>query len=385
MMFGAGRGLGLGPRTIRSEPQASNHETVWRLRSSGFAGFHPRDVFKRQRVPADTPQSFADFVDFYPGHTAEWFAFNGDHHVGDVGDDFFLLLRSEDFFDDLYIDEWHVDFCFGSCCREFAPDEVVTLARLVIALHNTECSNPARSDQGRTLMRRIRYGQLCPIAKAAEVLGERWTILIIRELLVGNHRYSGLQRALSRLSPTLLTRRLKQLQECGLVVRQSASTGARAEYRLSPAGRDLERAVFALGEWGMRWARGQMRPDEIDVQMLMVDLSRRLDAARLPAGRTVLEFDLAGLRKFRRWWIVIEANGTRELCSNHPGHATDLTLRLDPCTLGEIWTQDLTIPAALKNGRLSVTGDPALARSLSVWLRPGALAHIRPVRPQLSI
>src|SRR3954471_17464817 len=85
----------------------------------------------------------------------------------------------------------------------------------------------------------IRYGQLCPIAKAAEVLGERWTILIIRELLVGNYRYSELQRALSQLSPTLLTRRLKQLQGCGLVVRQPASAGARTEYRLSSAGREL--------------------------------------------------------------------------------------------------------------------------------------------------
>lgn len=233
-------------------------------------------------------------------------------------------------------------------------------------------------------MPRIRYGQLCPIAKAAEVLGERWTILIIRELLVGNYRYSGLQRALSRLSPTLLTRRLKELQDCGLVIRQPAPTGTRAEYRLSAAGRDLERAVFALGEWGMRWARGQMRPDEIDVQMLMVDFSRRLDAARLPAGRTVIEFELPGLRKFRRWWIVVEANGTRELCSNFPGHAAHVTLRLDHRALGEIWTGDTTIAATLKNGRLSATGDPGLVRSLSTWLRPGALAHIRPARQRKS-
>ena len=167
-------------------------------------------------------------------------------------------------------------------------------------------------------MPRIRYGQLCPIAKAAEVLGERWTILIIRELLVGNYRYSGLQRALSRLSPTLLTRRLKELEACGLVIRQPAPTGKRTEYRLSPAGRDLERAVFALGEWGMRWARGQMRPDEIDVQMLMVDFSRRLDAAHLPGGRTVIQVDLPGLRKFRRWWVVVGANGSRKWTVSTP-------------------------------------------------------------------
>lgn len=234
-------------------------------------------------------------------------------------------------------------------------------------------------------MRRLRYGQLCPIAKAAEVLGERWTILIIRELLVGNSRYSGLQRALSQLSPTLLTRRLKQLQDCGLVVRRAVAGQSRAEYLLSPAGRELEPVVFGLGEWGMKWARGQMRADELDVQMLMVEFSRRLDATHLPAGRTVLEFVLAELPKFGRWWIVIEANGTRELCSNHPGHATNLTLRLDLRTLGEIWTGDITVSKARKDGRLSVTGDAGLARSLSTWLRPGALAHIRPARKPLSV
>jgi DNA-binding HxlR family transcriptional regulator len=234
-------------------------------------------------------------------------------------------------------------------------------------------------------MHRLRYGQLCPIAKAAEVLGERWTILIIRELLVGNSRYSELQRALSQLSPTLLTRRLKQLQECGLVVRKPVSGHSRAEYLLSAAGRELEPVVFGLGEWGMKWARGQMRADELDVQLLMVEFSRRLDAARLPAGRTVLEFVLPGLPKFGRWWIVVEPNGSRELCSNHPGHVTNLTLRLDLRTLGEIWTGDTTLAKAQKAGRLELTGDMKLAKSLAVWLRPGALAHVRPARKPLSV
>ncbi|MBI2515459.1 MAG: transcriptional regulator [Opitutae bacterium] len=227
-------------------------------------------------------------------------------------------------------------------------------------------------------MSRFSYGQLCPIAKAAEVLGERWTILIIRELLLDNSRYSGLQRALSKISPTLLTKRLNQLQACGLVVRQTVPGQRRAEYHLTPAGRELGPVVIGLGQWGMRWARGQMGDSELDVQMLMVDFSRRIDRAQLPGGRVVIEFNFTGLPKFARWWIVVEADGERELCVDHPGHASDVQIRADLRTVAEIWIGDTDIQAARRDGRLRLSGEPALLRSLPIWLRPGALAHVRP-------
>jgi hypothetical protein len=135
----------------------------------------------------------------------------------------------------------------------------------------------------------------------------------------------------------------------------------------------------------MKWARGQMRADELDVQMLMTDFSRRLDSTLLPAGRTVVEFAIPGLPKFGRWWIVIEADGTRELCANQPGHEANVMLRVDLRTLGEIWAGDTTIPLARTHGRLVVTGDPQLVRTVSRWLRPGALAHIRPARKPLPV
>jgi len=224
----------------------------------------------------------------------------------------------------------------------------------------------------------IHYGQFCPIAKAAEVLGERWTILIIRELLMGATRFGDLQRALSQLSPTLLTKRLNQLQDCGLVVRRNMPNQQRAEYHLAPAGRELRPVVMSLGEWGMKWARGQMSDDELDVQMLMVDFCRRIDETRLPGGRTVIEFIFTGLPKFDHWWIVLEEGKERELCVENPRKTVDLQIRSAVRTMAEIWAGDTEIRLAKKDGRLKLTGDPTLGRTLSAWLRTGLLAGVRP-------
>ncbi len=224
----------------------------------------------------------------------------------------------------------------------------------------------------------IRYGQFCPVAKAAEVLGERWTILIIRELLMGTTRFSDFQRTLSQISPTLLTKRLNQLQDCGLIIRKKLPAQQRTEYHLTPAGRELLPVVAGLGEWGMKWARGQMSDDELDVELLMHDFSRRLDATQLPGGRNVIQFIFAGLSQFAHWWIVLEENGERELCVDNPGKEVDVQIRSDLRTMTEIWAGDREIRAAKKDGRLQLSGNAVLIRTLPSWLRIGTFAHVRP-------
>jgi len=216
------------------------------------------------------------------------------------------------------------------------------------------------------------------VAKAAEVLGERWTILILREFLLGTTRYSELQRGLSRISPTLLTRRLRQLQDQGLIVRRAGGRNGHSEYRLTPAGRDLREAVLSLGKWGMRWARGQMEDDELDVQLLMLDFMRRIDADALPDGTTVVQFSFPGLPRFAHWWIVVDSRGRRELCATNPGRDVDLRIRSDLRTLVEVWAGDVSMRAARADGRVEVSGDPVLARTLSSWLRSGLLSGVRP-------
>ena len=137
------------------------------------------------------------------------------------------------------------------------------------------------------------YGQFCPVAKAGDIIGERWTVLILRELLLGTTRYNDFQRALSRISPTLLSKRLKMLEEKGLVIRKRTSSAKSYEYHLTACGRELEPMIEHLAIWGMRWARGQMTDSELDVEFLMWDLQRRLQTARLPDGETVLCFVLS--------------------------------------------------------------------------------------------
>ena len=231
----------------------------------------------------------------------------------------------------------------------------------------------------------IRYGQICPVSKAAELLGERWTLLIVRELVLGTTRFNDFQRALSQISPTLLTKRLNQLEEAGLLVRKTMPGQKRIEYYPTAASKELKPIILGLGEWGMRWARGQMNDDELDVEMLMYDLQRRIDASQLPGGRTVIKFLFRALPKFGHWWIVIEADGTRVLCVHNPRVPVDIELITDLRTMSHVWAGDMDIRMAKDMGRLQLKGDSNLMRTISSWLQPGTFAHIRPESGLISI
>lgn len=224
----------------------------------------------------------------------------------------------------------------------------------------------------------IRYGQICPVSKAAELLGERWTLLIIRELVLGTTRFNDFQRALSQISPTLLTKRLKQLEEAGLLIRKTMTARRRCEYYPTAAGKELKPIILNLGKWGMRWARGQMNDDELDVEMLMYDLQRRIDADQLPGGRTVVKVCFRALPKFAHWWIVIEPDGQRVLCVHNPRLPVDIELISDLRTMSHVWAGDMDIRMAEDAGRLRLKGNPTLVRTISSWLRAGTFAHIRP-------
>jgi len=221
------------------------------------------------------------------------------------------------------------------------------------------------------------YGQFCPVAKATDIVGERWTVLILRELLLGTTRYNDFQRGLSRISPTLLSKRLKTLEEKGLVVRKRQSGNRNYEYHLTACGRELEPMIEHLAVWGMRWARGQMTDTELDVEFLMWDLQRRLQTDRLPDGETVLCFVFEELERFKTWWLVASTEGV-DLCSEDPGKEVDLYINTQVRDLAAVWRGDVPLQTARRDGRVRTHGNAHLARTMPDWLGICLYADVRP-------
>jgi DNA-binding HxlR family transcriptional regulator len=222
------------------------------------------------------------------------------------------------------------------------------------------------------------YGQFCPVSKAMELLDERWTMLVVRELLMGSRHFNELRRGVPRMSPALLSTRLRTLVRAGIVERQE--TAGRVTYTLTEAGEELRPIVTALGEWGTRWMP-DLGDADLDPHLLMWDMHRNVDLEAVPAGRTVLGFtftDVSG--RGRHWWLVIDPAGV-DICDVDPGHPVAATVETDLRTLTEIWRGDLDWAAALRDGALAVRGPAPVARALPRWLKLSAFAGVpRPAR-----
>lgn len=210
------------------------------------------------------------------------------------------------------------------------------------------------------------YGQFCPVAKATEVIGEKWTLLVLRELLLGTTRFSDFQRALSRMSPTLLAKRLRQLEGCGIIIRKKLSRQRGYEYRLTAAGKELEPLIEVLAVWGMRWARGRLTDDELDVEFLMRELQRRLQTELLPDGETVICLVFDELTKHKTWWLLVDG-GVVDVCTEEPGKDVDLYINSSVRTIVEVWEGDLDMRTALRSGSVKAHGLRHLIRSMPDW------------------
>ena len=199
------------------------------------------------------------------------------------------------------------------------------------------------------------YGQYCPITRAVEVLGERWSLLILRDMICGATRFNEIARGNPGLSRSLLSKRLRQLERAGIVEHLDD------EYLLTPAGTDLEPLIMGLGEWGARWQFDEPREDEMDPELLMWWVHDRIDFSVLPARRIVLEFDFIDQR--RRFWIVSDASGP-SVCTYDPGFEVDVLFQADLPTMYKVWLGKIELQAAVRDGRVTMSGAPALVRRI---------------------
>ena len=214
------------------------------------------------------------------------------------------------------------------------------------------------------------YNQLCPVAQALEVFGERWTLLVVRELLCGSHRFTDLQRGLPLMSRSVLASRLRSLADAGVVEHRDDG------YHLTEAGQELGPIVIACGNWGKRWAERKIKDADVDVALLMWDMRRRIDLDALPSREVVVEMEFRGAPRGKgRFWLHFKG-GDAELCLTKPSRGVDLAVRTTPRAMAEIWLGDTSFSAAVSSGAVVLDGPRGLARAFPRWLRLSVFAPI---------
>ena len=225
------------------------------------------------------------------------------------------------------------------------------------------------------------YRQFCPVAMAAEVLCTRWTIVLLRELVAGSTRFNDLRRGVPRMSPALLSQRLKDLQAAGVVAKVAGASGV-AEYRLTEAGRELQPIVEAFGIWGQRRVEADVSLENLDVQLLMWDMHRGLNTTPMPKRRVVIQFIYSDLPANQRHaWLMVDPEAGVDLCAADPGFDVDLYVSVDLRTMTAIWMGYQTVRQALAGQKMTLTGDDDLAKDMQAWL---GLSPFAPYAPGFS-
>lgn len=231
----------------------------------------------------------------------------------------------------------------------------------------------------------VRYGQYCPIAKALELLGERWTLLVVRELLMGSGRFNDLRRGVPLMAPSVLSERLKSLTEHGLIVREKMPDASSYEYHLTAAAEELRPLIMQLGNWGQRWSRSKMVADDLDASFLMWDIRRCVHIDKLPEVPAVVFFEFPDAKKgMKHWWLVAQ-EGDIELCLEDPGHEVDVTINTSLRTMTQIWMGDCSLSQARAKGLVKLLGTTQWVRSVRDWLGPSPFAHVGPAATSAAI
>jgi DNA-binding HxlR family transcriptional regulator len=228
------------------------------------------------------------------------------------------------------------------------------------------------------------FGQFCPVAVACEVFGERWTPMILRELLAGSHRFNQIQRGIPLISRPLLAQRLRDLEIAGVIISSPASAGRGREYRLTDAGMEFRAVIEALGVWGQRWTV-RVNPHNLDAGVLMWNIRRRILVERLPAQRVIVRFDYRGIPSGHRsptaYWLELEPPHV-ELCVSDPGFEVDLYVDADLAAMVKVWLGDVSLASVLRSKEVRLTGPRSLVATFHSWFPLSAYAAVP--RPHAS-
>ncbi len=214
------------------------------------------------------------------------------------------------------------------------------------------------------------YKQFCPVAMAAEVLCTRWTIVVLREFMAGSTRFNDLRRGVPRMSPALLSQRLKELEAAGILMRKAVKGEPGVyDYHLTESGEELKPIVMAFGVWGQRWVESDLSLENLDASLLMWDMRRSIDPSPLPKKRSVIQFVYPELPAAKRsWWLIVDPDGDTALCWVDPGFDVDLYVSADLRAMTSIWMGIDTVRAALARRDLVLTGEKELASKMQIWL-----------------
>ena len=226
-------------------------------------------------------------------------------------------------------------------------------------------------------MTQASYKQFCPLAMATEVLCTRWTLVLIREFIAGSTRFNDLKRGVPKMSPTLLSQRLKELEDAGVVERKLVPAGKGVfDYHLTQAGRELHTVVEALGFWGQKWVGGESSLKNLDPSLLMWDMRRNLDPSPLPNTRTVIQFVYSDLPSSKsHWWLVVEPKGEVDLCWSDPGFEVNLYVTTDLRTMTSIWMGLTSVDR--ERSKLQLSGPQNLIKTMQTWLGLSPFATVK--------
>ena len=223
------------------------------------------------------------------------------------------------------------------------------------------------------------YKQFCPVAMASEIVCTRWTMVLLRELVAGSTRFNDLRRGVPRMSPALLSKRLKDLEEQAVVVRvANRDEPGVFEYHLTRSGHALKAVVESVGKWGQHWIETSLSLKNLDPSLLMWDMRRNIDPTPIPKRRCVVQFLYPELPSARRdWWLVVEPNKEVDLCSIDPGFEVDLYVSSDLRTMTSVWMGWMPIGEALSSVKLLLTGNRQLAEDMKIWLKLSPFAAVK--------